>query len=362
MGDPCITVDAPITRKSFQRSSRTWDDINDCDLSHRDLVEMGIADPPQIPNVECAVSLPGREHPGKGCGDLVKVRCNDCGCVFEVEQGCGLRTCPRCYKKWARREACAATEVTRSRWTLYPGDHLIHAMVSIPGIPENIFRDRKRAIKIGKKHGLLGFSLVPHHTRENDQGHHVPDGYNHYHLVGVVSGVDGFDTLPDLVERDFIAHDGRVAGKYDWTFKVIRQRGNTSWYVEPGDLVEKYYYQLEHAAIQHRKHALTWAGTWWDRADVDANKIGGEGEPGNPQCPKCGGVDTVIVPPEPLEREMGRYQKSRIGTENLKDMAWSQYRKGEGPYPNNGDTSGPGGGVCYVEAFHKKGKDSEPHE
>lgn len=360
---PSRVPNAPISRR---RTRRTWDGVLDSDLA----IEESQAIDSLTGILSCKgdeltppldVEIPGQGRPGNGCGDLVKARCNDCGSVFEIEQSCGLRVCPRCYKKWARREALAARDVAMARIFRYPGDHIVHAVVSIPGGPEDVFNLRTRAIAIAKDHGVLGFSVVGHHVREDENGDWIVDGNVHYHILGVVTQEDGFKTVPDLVEEDFLHDDlfhgggpriyprGRVKGTYNYVFKVIKQNRGRSWWVPPRPevLYKKYYYMLEHASIQHRRHALTWAGTWWDRDDIDANQVGGPGEEGAITCPECGSDDITIEVVGVDERTLERYMERRPEPFDYLGSAFLKLHQA-------------GGGRCHVEPYFKKKGDQPP--
>ena len=342
---------APISRR---RTRRIFDVDTEPELDyHKPATEIQKNLHNPTDNID-EVMLPGQGRAGPGCGQMVKVRCLDCNAVFEIEQGCGLRVCPRCYKKWARREAMAARDVAQRRLSIYPDDHLVHAVISFPGTPDQVFAKRKRAIKIAKKHNIIGFAVVGHHVRGEGDDWTV-DGYLHYHILGVV-GRDGFDTLVDLIIQDFIAGNGKVSGVYDWVFKVIKQsRGRTYWVPQTGAAIyKKFYYMLEHASIQHRRHALTWAGSWWDRDDIAANQVGGEGSPGDIPCPKCGGNNTQVEALGPDYNAERRYRerstrKVWAPPPDAPGMSEEYYLSGDGAFE-------PGGGVAHVEPYFKTDK------
>ncbi len=338
---PSRVPNAPISRR---RTRRTWDEVLDSDLPSSfpalgsELTPPSFINPPDSTS-ELLVELPGEGLPSSGCGDLIQVKCNDCGHKFEVEHDCGMRYCPRCYEKWAKREAMAATDVARRRHAQYPDDLIVHAEISFKGEPDDVFKNRPRAIKIAKKHGIMGFSVVGHHVRGNPGDWRI-DGYLHYHIVGVVARDDGFRTLPDLIEADFIEHNGTVTGTYDWTFKVIKQNRGRSWYVHPSRLYKLYFYQLQHASIQHGRHALTWAGTWWISDDIEAASVGGTGEAEPIMCPKCGSTDVDLQVEGSYEKTENRYRERR-GAPN--DFAGSEFLK----------IHQAGGGRCNVDPYFK---------
>lgn len=278
---------------------KTWDEILDADVE--DVEE---------PLFSCAsygtpgsISIGGqfharcrKEHPdypsragtgfeGAGCGNVDVVKCKHCGKTFEVEHKCGLRTCPKCYKKWASNEA---NKIFSTVQRMKLDGRLVHVAISIRAPPEDIFRLRSHAEEIAKEHGVVGGVIAGHHQRL-EGSEWVEDGYVHFHVVGEV-GPEGFKTLPQV-----IAEDQHRSGRHrnrDYVIKFIKQHGWT-YFLSEWELPRRLYYILEHCAVAFKRHAITWFGQWWTKCrTVD---IGGEGTSQPPVCPYCGSQDVIVL-------------------------------------------------------------------
>ncbi|GAH09830.1 unnamed protein product, partial [marine sediment metagenome] len=151
------------------------------------------------PPPDMTVHLSGQGMTGAGCGEKEEFRCRNCGTVFIGDHHCMGRDCPRCAGLWARREARIGTNlaIAKYRARRSHGDKLIHAVISVRGEPDEIYPRRRWAIKRFKRHGLVGFFIIPHHVRMGPEDEWVPDGYIHYHAIGVIPR-SGFLTIPAL--------------------------------------------------------------------------------------------------------------------------------------------------------------------
>lgn len=282
--------------------------------------------------------LPGSGEPGRDCGMPVVRFCLDCGHRFEITHECGLRLCPTCYVKWAGREARTAAAAVAAR---RGGERVAHVVVSLRGAPSDVWRFRSRAERIAKKHGALSGSCVAHAWREGDgPGDWVADGYLHYHMI-CTFGPEGFITLDRLIESDFLEHNGHVCGRYDWIFKVIRQgerTGRPTYWLRDDQLSERFYYQLEHAAVGRGRHALTWWGEWWNGEPAPA-PAGGVGTPPAVPCPRCGSENTIVraLTEEPYDVVLPseRWGRGRPAGTVLND--WEPRRVGTAGAPARGD-------------------------
>lgn len=228
------------------------------------------------------VELPGMGERGRACGDKVELVCQDCGHRYFISHSCMDRRCPRCGMAWARGEAAVAAD----RVLAHRGRHrLVHAIVSFPGAPEDIFRKRPTAIEIAKRHGIGGGAVIGHSWRvdanvEWSDSDLVSDGYVHYHIVGALTRTD---------ERFLPAVEGAP-----YVFKVIKK--NDTYYLKNRSIKRIIRYCLEHATIAFRKHALSWFGTWWKREDGSREPaLGGEVHAQRFECPACGSARVALA-------------------------------------------------------------------
>jgi hypothetical protein len=162
----------------------------------------------------------------------------------------------------------------------------VHAIVSIPGLPEDIFLRRSAAQEIAKRHGIVGGLMVPHAWRVDDwrdwwsDEDLVPDGYIHYHIVGALGN-----------GRFVPSKEGQ-----GYVFKVIKRKG--TYYVYNSGIKRIIRYCLSHATISRAKHALTWWGSWWRREDgAREPDLGGATASRVFECPSCGSHDVAVGPP-----------------------------------------------------------------
>jgi hypothetical protein len=162
------------------------------------------------------------------------------------------RGCPSCYQKWASHEGkVSATRLWISGYSIARGKpfkrgfRVLHCVVSLPQGDYNENRDKAR--KICKRHGLLGGLMVWHPFRQDDDKQYVPDGYEHYHVIGLARG----DVKPGGMSLD-----GKAI------FKVIpdAKRGDYRGFMRSRDVKNCIRYLLTHCGILEGRHSLTWWG------------------------------------------------------------------------------------------------------
>ena len=198
--------------------------------------------------------------------------------------------------RWFAREIGLDTELETQVQELadlakkfLPGVHgqlrLVHVMISVVDVIENIDAVRATARKIARRHGLAGGLLIPHHIRTDKYAKYgdAGDGTIHVHVVGVAFNLTrgGYDFdaagnpvifkhIPDDEYHDYRGmRSGRAAGR------VIQ-------------------YLLSHCAIIEGKHALTWFGSLGYRTGLSKNLE--DSFPGcledadelTAKCPVCG--------------------------------------------------------------------------
>lgn len=162
----------------------------------------------------------------------------------------------------------------------------MHIVISMKYTGGEVNEYKRRAYKIAAKHGIAGGAAVFHHTREDTELHgRVPDGYVHYHIVG-------------------LAKYGIVPGEdTDYIFHVIRDavRGDYRGFQRTGEVIACLTYLLTHSSVKTKTHTLTWFG------EMSYNKLNNstlEAEvPGlmdylekkGRTCPICGGTEAYSL-------------------------------------------------------------------
>ena len=280
--------------------------------------------------------LPGSGDPGRHCGEERDNTCWTCGKRFISTYHCSTRLCPSCYKRWASREARIASEFIKE---FRDGYWVSHVVISFPGQPEDIWRLRSRAYKIAKIHGGYGGSCVPHPWRWDELTEAwIHDGYIHYHMI-CFFGSGGFKTLPAVQREDADRNGGRMRGKYDYVFKVIRQRdahGGFSYWVDNYRLKKMIYYQLDHCGISDNTLAVTWWGFMHQIPALKATTRRIKDTYTPCPCPHCKSKDTspgsVIDPREEIsdeDRTNGTYDLHYCPIEPRKKIDILDYGDGE---------------------------------
>jgi len=239
---------------------------------------------PQTPTSKMIV-LPGHGPAGPECGNDIAMHCNHCGHTWVGKRSCMLRTCPNCWRAWARNEARASSlRLWSGIGMIAPrhGRRIIHAVVSFRSCG-NYTEDRHRAVKIFKEHGLSGGIMLFHPFRQDDDGIFIPQDHIHYHVVALVWGSVS-PSVPGL----------------DYFFKFIRDadRGDYRGLKTMAECRRLIHYLLTHTGIVEGRHALTWWG------ELSYNQLSNgklyEHYPGlqdqierKPisRCPKCGSDD-----------------------------------------------------------------------
>lgn len=236
-------------------------------------------------------SPPGWDLPGHGdrpadCGRNIVAYCECCGHYWETQKTCDKKTCPNCWRRWAflggRRaglRAWAARKIILGRRR----GRLLHIVISMPYNGEDESDTRKRAYSICKEKGIVGGLCIFHHCRDRDDLGRVPDGYIHYHIVGLAPG----NVSPGMGQREI--------------FKVIRdgRMGDFRGFRRTGEVVACLQYLLTHAAVKEGKHTLTWFGA------MSYNKLSNStledhcpdlvkymNETRKRPCPECGSRET----------------------------------------------------------------------
>ncbi len=204
-----------------------------------------------------------------------------------------IRSCPDCYGSWAKKEGRIAG------WLLWTGARklarlnglrhyrILHCVVSMKYDGSSLDTLRVEVYRIAKAHGITGGPCVFHPYRKNEDGHYVPDGYVHFHIVGLAFGDVKFGS--------------RGMG---YVFKVIedRRRGGFGGLRSWGEVSRLLAYLLTHTGVEDGRHAVTWFGALKDRRVVKKVLVVDFAEGWlaltrhvKPECPECGSRDTWSV-------------------------------------------------------------------
>lgn len=235
-----------------------------------------------------APAYPGHGSPVPGCGERIQYRrCSSCGLQWWVERSCMMRECPRCYEKWAFREARKASV---RMWTsskrrcydqMWPWHkcRIVHVVVSFPDRGEGIEQARREAYDLSRHHNLDGGLAIPHPFDK--------PGFIKFHMIALAHG----DILPGGTDGDAF-------------FKVVvdKEYGNYRGIRSPVGIRRCLMYLLSHCGIYEGRHAVTWWGSLsYNRLSSDLLRKS------YPEawraleivpdvcCPRCGCLDTYEI-------------------------------------------------------------------
>ena len=243
-------------------------------------------------NLGIQVVLPGHGDSSPDCGEIIKFQCNKCGAVFDVESSCMMRECPRCYQKWASKEAKESSArywmgsrlLSRSEGRDWRTRRILHVVISFRDLGEDLHDLRSRARMIAKNHGVVGGCMIEHPWRKGEDNQYVPDGYIHFHVFSLVFG----DLKP-----------GSEFEPWGAIFKVVpdARRNDFNGFRKARELRDAIRYALTHAGIRKGRHALTWFGEL--SYNMMSNKRLDDAFPGvldrvkswERKCPRCGSTD-----------------------------------------------------------------------
>lgn len=251
---------------------------------------------PKIPKSrDSEFSLPGHGTRSVGCGSPVPFYCRTHGESIWVRSHCGNRGCPACAERWGKAEAQASSRrlawgaktvgmVRTSRMVevlglarlllpsiasrafdqaqrhLVPRLRLCHVVVSMPDDVGDADYCRRLAYSVVGKHGIDGGVAIFHPWRRDKDRHYVPDGYWHWHIVGVNFGdvaPGGNDKTPDGRPVVFVHLDD---DEYD-DYGGLRSQAAISRLVQ---------YLLSHAGLRIGRHAYTYFGCVSPRSTPEA--------------------------------------------------------------------------------------------
>jgi len=265
-----------------------------------------------------AFSLPGKGSRAEGCGRLTSYHCGIDDRSFLKGSHCNERGCPRCFERWARKEAHEAAR--RVVWgskvvaptvpvffqyhpfksgRLYesPGGDLrnVHLIVSLKEHPGTSVRAyRQDAYRILRDHNIEGGAVVIHPFRKDDyDAAYTLDGYVHFHCPGM-----NFEDIPPG-GTDFDSEGELAIFKHIPDSEYGDYRGFRSQLAVERELT----YLLSHAGVAEGFHSLTYFGSLapckLSADDIqavyeDSLLDGGKADPiePGPGCPLCGSHET----------------------------------------------------------------------
>jgi len=232
--------------------------------------------PPSGSPVPYDAVLPGHGSAPLDCGKKVVKVCPHCGHVWEDEYSCNRRECPECWKKWLCREG---EESAIRMWVLtrrvylgktlgrFRAGRIVHVVISFRRHGLSYSQARKKACTIAKRHGVSGGAVIFHPFRTDDEGQYIPDGFVHYHVVGIAKAEvvwpsPGSD-LPYVFKH--IPDPPRFKGDTKKTYLGVRKFA---------DLLRLLRYLLSHAGLVQGTHALTWFGVLTYNQSIFGVKFG----------------------------------------------------------------------------------------
>ena len=211
-------------------------------------------------------SLPGHGSPYSDCGSLRFRGCLNVAdhhkaldreqegkaFVQAYRRSCGRKECPVCYESWAALEAGRI----EFRLSYYVGKWRKPVHISVNPSPElwgiPFVKLRSSAYRVLKRVGIVGGSMIYHHSRQDEVGKWFFSP--HFHVIG-----------------------------YGW------HRGFSipGWVVKNHGVRKSVFftamYQLSHAGVNSDYHTVTWFG------ELSYNKLKApELVEEKPKCPLCG--------------------------------------------------------------------------
>lgn len=219
----------------------------------------------------------------EGCGKFIEYFCEGCGETRKIPIGCHKRTCPICGDKWARKNAAFAKELIwlghrvmlqhkgiRNRvcsveisWPLQ------NAIMRDGQVNKKLFRERRDlAEEICRRQGVIGYVLVFHPYRlDEETGDYTKDG-EHFQAIGIASWIKPGD----------IAYDD-----FGTVFKVMARK------ISNMNMWKALYYLFEHCAIFPKLHSIVWCGCLFNGRKFNiSEEIKQALEDCKPDCHKCG--------------------------------------------------------------------------
>jgi hypothetical protein len=169
--------------------------------------------------------------------------------IHHYPASCNRADCKICYEFWLNREASRATKRIM-HYCKKTKKKPIHAIISVPGFDH--FKDfkylKQRSRELLDEAGIVGGSMMFHPFRrdENNWWYYSP----HFHLIcfGWVEGTKEITSKTKYVIKNLGVRmsQNKKLGMYERISKGV---------------FATFRYQLGHAGIKQRTHAVTWFGS-----------------------------------------------------------------------------------------------------
>ena len=321
-----------------------WDDQEDVPCHPCDLIGMDPGDVEIMGQYVSMLHVAGKSNPcsaasvekwtvaahgpeGPGCGLKIRVRCSSPKCrhVFEIESTCKDRRCPKCGVSWASHQGALAAwrMVTVGRAAAARGAWGRQAIVGLARaywdevLTDPATQGRWRAVAGGLAvaMGFRGFSLIFHPFRDSkEKGHYDIEG-PHWHVIGWADKLGSADEIPArwtsyraALESgawfDRLKLEALPVTLDDWIFHgVALEDGTAKRYKSWGQFYKALNYELSHAGIIDRAHAITYLGIChWRVTPMTTSERKVRGAPQGTLCPKCGSPAFPVAEREPAAR------------------------------------------------------------
>ena len=228
--------------------------------------------------------------------------------VEAVRKSCGKLDCPVCYEKAAAKQALKIeNRISQFKWAGRKETKYYHWVASPPESDVARYDERqlrRKAVKILKEAGVAGGCNIFHHLRrynDNDLREDIAEGSSwktapaawhfspHFHVIGV-----GFTSKQKVLH---------VFNKYGWVVKNLGQRKSVR---------STALYQLSHAYIPKKGHAVTWFGVMaYNNKSFKPKPLPKEKER---VCPVCGSEMQKV---KPVDSEAEDIVRSKISEEGI---------------------------------------------
>ena len=190
--------------------------------------------------------------------------------IKKVRYNCGRAQCPECNKSWMV-EATKNIEHRIEEGKPPRYRRPIHVTISPPASEWSKFEDkdeypkmRRKATRLAKKAGLIGFVMIPHAYRQNSSSK-LWRFSPHFHLIGY----------------GWIVNTKWIYERTGWIIKNHRIRKSVG---------ATAYYQLSHAGVKEGRHVFSWCGCLaWNKIKVSRLKKERQ------VCPLCGAPTLKVI-------------------------------------------------------------------
>lgn len=242
-------------------------------------------------------TLPSDGEAYLSCGEVTaKIYCPTCGDYkFELTRSCYRASCPTCYKKWLSRESNVATERVFEGLYLLRNQskkHLLHHVVwSVPPSEYHLsYQDQRKRFHYRRKIAGSIAGLVIYHPwrfRATSDGRMI--AWKHCSLnpdaeAPVVDSYAVYQPHFHTLSVGYLMPSDQFAERFGWIYKKLHYKVPI-WTAR--DMKGIIWYQLSHAGINPKFHALSWYGRFSNNQFVlEETSVSYQ----DMKCPDCGSV------------------------------------------------------------------------